>query len=363
MRVCFLLGAHFAKAMGGAEYQAKLLLEATARRSGCELFYLARKVPDSATEHGHKVICVANAKGFRRDGFFWDTFNLFNALKTIQPHVIYQRCLLAYTGIAVHYAKKRPCRMVFHVSSDNDLLPDRFKRSLRYYAKFIDKRIGEYGIHHADQIVVQSRNQQKLLADNFGRTPNAIIRNFHPYPEETIDKTGPVTIVWVANFKEIKQPEVFVRLARDLQTMEGVRFIMVGRTGNPGQYDRLIGEINVLNNLSHTGELPQYDVNRFLAKAHLLVNTSTAEGFSNTFIQAWMREVPVISLHVNPDGVFDDRSIGFCSGSYAQLRTDVQTLAGDGHLRAAMGESARCYAMANHSMANADALVDLLLQS
>ncbi len=54
------------------------------------------------------------------------------------------------------------------------------------------------------------------------------------------------------------------------------------------------------------GAISQQEVNAELANAHVLVNTSLYEGFPNTFIQAWMRRTVVVSLNVNPDGIFDE---------------------------------------------------------
>ena len=58
-------------------------------------------------------------------------------------------------------------------------------------------------------------------------------------------------------------------------------------------------------------------MNRLLARSHIFVNTSTHEGFPNTFIQSWLREVVVVSLQVDPDQVLERQQVGIAAGSEA----------------------------------------------
>jgi glycosyltransferase involved in cell wall biosynthesis len=170
--------------------------------------------------------------------------------------------------------------------------------------------------------------------------------------------------LWVANFKRWKRPELFVDLAASLGDLEGVRFVMVGaEAGGSGSRDwnaAVTQRLRSLPNVQYLGSQPQSQINRLLAGAHIFVNTSVSEGFPNTFIQAWMRAVPVVSLSVDPDGVLQRERIGFRADSAQGLEAAVRRLLVEPGLRAEYGERARRYALATHSLRNADMLMKLI---
>src|SRR6202011_2983272 len=109
--------------------------------------------------------------------------------------------------------------------------------------------------------------------------------------------------------------------------------------------------------LQYLGTRSQSEVNELLARSHVFVNTSRYEGFPNTFIQAWMREVPVVSLQVDPDRLLEEQGVGIaCDDSEQQLAAAVRGLLEDAARRAGYARRAREYAMSRHSMANAKGL-------
>jgi glycosyltransferase involved in cell wall biosynthesis len=289
---------------------------------------------------------------------------LYRALRAIRPDVIYQRVAGGYTGISAHYARCNQVPMVWHVSSDSDV-----SRSSEFYGRnplrrMMDRYSIDYGIRHATVVIAQTLDQKQQLLANHSRAATQVIPNFHPFPAEQIDKSGPLTVLWVANLKPLKRPEVFVRLASALADLAGVRFVMIGSPASgSGDHEwgaQLMQSIDSVANLSYLGRLSQAEVNGWLARSHLFVNSSTVEGFPNTFIQAWMREVPVLSLEINPGKVLDGLTTGLCAGSETSMAEFARTLLTRRAQLRGMAVAAREYANRRHSLDNAQAVIALL---
>jgi glycosyltransferase involved in cell wall biosynthesis len=297
-----------------------------------------------------------------------DYFRVQEVLRRIGPDVIYVRGASAYLGIAARYARSSPCTLVWHIPSSGNVEPFRLQsdRSLRTLPfDYIDKKVSEYGVRRAHYIVGQAHYQEDLLRRNYGRTCDLIVGNWHPEPTQPGAKGPPVQVVWIANLKPRKQPDIFVDLAERLRTVEGVAFTMIGRPASGRYQRRLESRIRKTKGLTYLGGKPIEEINGILAGSHVLVNTSTheGEGFPNTFVQAWLREVPVVSLEVDPDDILTRHGIGFCSGSFERLVQDTKILIGDPDLRRRMGQRARAYARKHHLLTeNLDKVVELLEQ-
>jgi len=291
-----------------------------------------------------------------------DAVSLYRALGAIRPHVIYQRVACAYTGISAVYAERHRIPLVWHVAHDTDVAPQALDPGRNLLRIHLEKWAANVGARRATGIVVQTQHQAELLQKNFARRPAALIPNFHPPATETLDKSGPFTVVWIANLKPWKQPEVFVRLAARLRGRTDVRFVMVGAvsSGNLTWQTALLQSIAATPNLEFMGQKTHDEVNELLARSHVFVNTSAHEGFPNTFIQAWLRDVVVVSLKVDPDSVLEQQGVGIAAGTEAGLESALERLIDDAVLREGFIERGHRHAIARHSLGNATALVDLL---
>jgi glycosyltransferase involved in cell wall biosynthesis len=349
---------------GGAEYQIELLIDALAASDRYQIHYLAH-FPDTRDRvRRYQVAKIGSGAAIRWLGYLMDARSLNRTLRAIGPSVIYQRVGGAYTGICAHYARRHSIPLLWHVAHDTDVSPLTLDPARNVLRVRLEKWALNFGARHATRIIVQTAHQAALLQSHFARTADAIIPNFHPPAAEIIDKSGPLTVLWVANLKSWKQPEVFVRLAQSLRDRPGVRFVMIGAieagSGNRSRQEALMRAIESTPNLEYAGHCSHAQVNEWLARAHVFVNTSTHEGFPNTFIQAWLRDVAVVSLSVDPDRVLEKEGAGIRAGSEAGLAAAVRTLIDDPKVREDYVKRGREHAAARHSLGNAQALIGLI---
>lgn len=358
-KVCFLLPSHWSVAMGGAEFQARELLQIMHLAGKYDIYFFARDVGANLNHQSHKVIKISGPHMLRKYGQFVDACNLLKQLDAIRPDIIYQRVGCAYTGIAAHYAKKSKCKLVWHVSSTRDVTPVDFSlaEAIQRPLRFLDKKILEYGIRNISEIITQTEDQRYMLKKNYSKDATRLVRNFVEVPKLVEKKDEPVKVLWIGNLKPLKQPYVFVDLANKLAIPGEVEFSMIGAAFHAQSLQQDFEDrVNSVNGLHYLGRLSQEEVNQQLASAHVLVNTSVFEGFSNTFIQAWMHCVPVVSLNVNPDQLLSEKKLGIFSGEVRGLTKDVLYLCSDTQVRAKMGQQARQFAIDHFSMKNAELL-------
>jgi glycosyltransferase involved in cell wall biosynthesis len=357
-KLVVLLASYIGQRTGGAELQASYLCECGIKTFDMHYVFVSNgqsyTKPEKLSTHAISVSRINHR--FSNLKYLY-ILKIWKVLKSIRPEFIYQRCGSALTGIAAIYARLNNCQLVYHIAHDRDVHVKPLSMFIRRPWLIPEYKLMQYGIKHANTIIAQTQFQAEQLLKEYKRTA-LIIPNGHPVPDDCVKTDNPVTIVWIANWKPFKQPEIFVKLAEKIGNNENVRFVMLGRSD---EYDEL-AEKAKNNNIQVMGEVSNEEVNDFLSQSHILINTSQQEGFSNTFIQAWMRRVPVISLQVNPDNVFQNEQLGYCSGNFTQLVEDTKKLIDNHELRTRMGLMAREHAIKHHSLQNMNKILDLINQ-
>jgi len=71
--------------------------------------------------------------------------------------------------------------------------------------------------------------------------------------------------------------------------------------------------------------VPYLDIGVLFDRAKVLVNTSDLEGFPNTFLQAWARGVPVVTMF-DPDGVVRSAGLGSFHASVPEMTAGLDAL-------------------------------------
>lgn len=359
-KLCILVPAHWEAQMGGSQYQAKLLVDYLLRHYDVEISYLTTRADPTFTPEGYRIVPFSDHCGVRRYGSFFDVVRLYRALARERPDIILQFVGSAHTGIAALYARRHGCKMIWRVTNDPSVEPERASWTKPH--RWLERCFLNFGIRNATLILAQTDYQRTCLAEAFPRAPVQVLANFHPAPPDC-GRNGAVIkqVAWVANLKPLKNPGAFVRLAGRFAHRLDVRFVMAGATIDASDWTReQLEQIAATPNLEYRGSLSQNDVNALLEHTDLFVNTSDHEGLANTFIQAWMRRVPVVSLRVDPDRLLSRGGLGAVAGDENRLYELVAALLDDPDRCAAIGARARRYALEHYAEGNIDTLARLL---
>jgi glycosyltransferase involved in cell wall biosynthesis len=162
-----------------------------------------------------------------------------------------------------------------------------------------------------------------------------------------VEKKTPPRVLWVGTIKPLwKQPNLFLEVAKKIPETQ---FIMIGGRSLDNEFFlKIKHEAESIPNLEFKGFIPLSRIEEFFKEASIFVNTSTNEGFPNTFLQAWANYTPVISLNIDPDEIICKYTLGFHSKNFEQFIRDLQLLLDDSDLRQKMGSNGRKYVEDNH---------------
>jgi len=361
MKVCFLMLSHWTGNLGGAEVQVRYLMDYLRDHTTHDVSFVCRHAAASH-DNGVEIRRTAPIPPFGRWLKTADAASVWHWLVRLRPDVIYTRVSSPYVGVAAAYCRSRACRLVHHIARVEDVTPFRAARP-RHWLKRLERPIYEFGLKRADAIIAQAEYQRRLLREHYGLDAAAVIPNFHPSPEEKqVPPDRSPMVAWVANLKRDKRPEAFVELARRCADIEGARFVMVGGVQDPA-YSAIMQEIDGVPNLQYLGAQPLEEANRILGEASVFVNTSrpSGEGFPNTFIQAWLRGTPVVSLEVDPDGLLGRHGVGRCAGGeLTRLVDHVRELLEQPARARELGRNAAAYARTTHGLENCRRIVRIL---
>ncbi len=329
--------------VGGAEIQQVILAKELLKHEyNISMITYDEGQPEVEYVSGIKVI-----KTYKRDmaplvNIVSKTKNIWHAMAEANADIYYHSAGSA--GIVGIFCKILNKKFVHQIPSD---------ANVSKYLRFIDfnwfsKLIEYVDIILADAIIAQNKFQKTMLKNRFKRE-SVIINNVFPLtPSNLAEKKDPPIILWAATVGEIKQPYLFLELAKSIPE---AKFQLIGGIGTDLNLYKNIEKISKnIPNLIFEGFIPFSRIEEYYKSASIFVNTSRFEGFPNTFIQAWMNFVPVISLNVDPDCIICKNNLGYHSVSFAKMIEDIKALINDKNLREKLGQNCRNYVEKNHNV-------------
>jgi glycosyltransferase involved in cell wall biosynthesis len=323
---------------GGAEVQMALLGSGLAERGHSVSFICTGNEQRQTTIGKIRALVLDEKPGsFQR--------RMSEALRSSGASIAYQRCAQPLTGRLAWECRRAGLKFVFAVANDRDL--DGRARSVLGWRRYLLYR---YGRARADLIIVQSRHQERLLGSGHNRgvyrLPSAFdLRGIEQRPDPAVS-----TVLWVANLLPKKRPLDLLEIAR---RMPECRFVAAGaETRARDLARRFYTEAESLANVDYRGRVEPSAMGALYHQATVLLNTSEAEGVPNTFLEAWARGVPVVTLGVDPDGLISRNGLGLCLGEEDPVPA-LRSYLADREARAAAGLRARSYVEQNHGLGRA----------
>jgi len=309
IRVCFvspksypLFDSGVESVFGGAEVDLYLFGTELAKDEHFEVSFIVADYgqPESIAIDGVRVITSLdfNKNALLGATRIWRAMRLADAdvymLKTASPGVPLAAafCRLHHKALVYRTAHQYEC--------DGTYLKEHFFLGRAFAAS----------LRRAAAIFAQNCEHQKMLNETIG-VDSVVIPNGHRLP--VVEQTEREAILWVGRSADFKQPDKFIALA---EQFPAEKFIMIcSQATGDENYDQLCRKVENVSNIEFHQRVSFDEIDAFFQRARVLVNTSDAEGFANTFIQACKCATAILSLNVNPDGFLDKYSCGICCES------------------------------------------------
>lgn len=167
----------------------------------------------------------------------------------------------------------------------------------------------EYGVRHADlryAMTDYQRGEFERAGQDCGLYRNLILPRTAP---RTASKD--VEFLWVSRCQPIKRPHLFLDLA---ERQPGARCVMICPDEDRPLWESVESRARTLGNVEFLRRVPYHEIQQWYDRAEMFVNTSEAEGFPNSFIQAAQGGAAILSLAVDPDTVLTRYGAGLCAG-------------------------------------------------
>ena len=335
--------------IGGAERQASVIARWFAGRG----YRVGMVTWDEGQADGVEVDGVRVFKMCRKDAglpglrFFWPRWTSLNAaMRRANADVYYQSCAEYVTGQVAMWCRRHSRRFVYSVVSDPDCdvgLPE--MRKIR------ERVLYRYGLKHADSVITQTRRQEEMLRDGFGRE-SVVIPMPCPDPSEDgylSDCVPPVDshrVLWIGRVCEVKRPDRLLDLA---SRCPDIVFDFVGPIGDTTYAHDVIERARKVSNLIVHGRVSEDRVVSLYRNATVMCCTSDFEGFPNTFLEAWSHGLPIVSTF-DPDNLIADKGLGIVANDVPELAAGLQGLLDSPEQLQLASQAAREYYLENHTV-------------
>jgi glycosyltransferase involved in cell wall biosynthesis len=345
VRICFvapkaypLFNRQCKEIFGGAELDLFMLANELVKDARFSISFVVADYgqPPDETYNGISTIASLDFS----HGFVRGASRIWKALKQADADIYVIKTASAGVPLLARFCRRHKRRFVYRTAHRDECDGTYLRRHPLLGRLFIN------ALRRADVVFAQNACDAEDLRRLRG-IDSTVIPNGHclTAADNPPDKD---TILWVGRSADFKQPQIFLDVARHLPD---VRFVMIcPKATDDRDYESLVADAAGIANLEFVGRVPFDEIDSYFRRAKVLVNTSRAEGFANTFIQACKNSAAILSLNSNPDDFLVRYACGIaCNGDTQKLIEGLQFLLDDDRYRE-IGENGGRYVRDNHDI-------------
>ena len=343
---------------GGAEKQCYLIAGGLADRGWDVVYLTSRKAPPGTGEWLKTYRADTCLRNKSRVARYLRAPLIYRGLGRVNPDIVLFTNSGSLGGLVTFCSLARKKPVVYRAASSRDADLTFGENGWNQFGP-IARSLHRFAVKNADLVVtnaayVANQFEKWIPTDKIRVIANGVkIDPAMPGDRKSLE---PLHVLWMGQLEEWKNPRAFVRLAKALPN---TGFVM---SGSGSLWSELVQEASGVPNLALTGGVGGRTKTALLEKALVFVNTSPAEGFPNTLLEAGIHSLPYISF-VDPDEVICRYNLGFHVKSFSELVEKTSILVTDRALRSEMGLSIRRYVEKDHNIENTASEYDRLLGS
>lgn len=317
-------------------------------RNGIEVYSLDSHAHSAEGIHFIKEPASASAAYLS----FW--FKAREILREIRPDFVLLRGSKSRNNFPVAYwCKSLGIKCVYMGASDKD-----FDFGATGIVSRFNMGMARRGTARVPFMLAQNEYQAARMkafgCDNIAIFPNIWSREICSAPQTDIESGY---YLWVANYRALKRPGMVLEIAKRCPDR---RFVMIGAPYESGVYEECERKAAQLDNVKILGGKDFKDADSYFGGARALLCTSEYEGFPNTFLQAWCRDVPVLST-VDPNGLISAHNLGaVCNDVHDFVSAIESEMSQDADYERIKGNISRYFAQAHAPGRGFECLANLL---
>lgn len=310
---------------GGAEVESYMLGKLFVEL-GHEVHVLlgdgAREYLTHGSHRLHGVSLHAFSRNNRIDGWV----ALWKQLDAINPDLVFIKLISETSAVAATWCRLKRRAFIYRAANRRDLL---LASGSKAYGR-IQSTLFNLTCHSRSFVLAQTGEQEEALRKRLGPDQVGQIGNYmHLVPCEPPEYAERSGILWVGHLMPVKRPEVVLELAKAYPDLP---FKVVASTAPDVPVAAFEAELQAQPNVHYLKNLPFHETQQHFLSARALLNTSSSEGFPNTFLQALHAGLPLATTGIDPARLIENHSLGFASeelqelGNWLQAQHDSEPL-------------------------------------